>query len=386
MTRAMGAALAGAALVLVALMFDASPLFVPGVAFVLVGLATPAWISLAARGARLHRRLHAARVVEEQPIEATIEVRRGLCGLPVAEILDPLAGAPVPMSGRLSLLRGTGSASVRVVAHFSRRGRKQLEPPSLLVRDALGLAHAVRRGETPTEELLVLPRTEPVRWVGGGGGSNAVRSAIQRASEPLAAAELDGLRPYRPGAPASRIHWPAVARGAGLLERRLQADAGTRPLVALDSRCERDSEALDAAVRAAASLALELARRGGCGLLLPGKRRPVEIDRHLRAWPAAHSLLALVEGAGDVRPPALAPGRLGPVFYVAARSMQRLPPVFSCAAPAASILVLPKPLTPPMRAAPSFEVSGCTGFALTSGWRPVARERPAGRPAREHAA
>ena len=93
-----------------------------------------------------------------------------------------------------------------------------------------------------------------------------------------AAVDMDGLRPYRVGTPASRIHWPAVARGHGLIERRLQADGDSRPLVVLDARLpgpDAQSELLDAAVRAAASLVLELARRGGCGLLLPGEQRPI---------------------------------------------------------------------------------------------------------------
>ena len=55
------------------------------------------------------------------------------------------------------------------------------------------------------------------------------------ASEAMAAVDVDGLRPYRPGTPASRIHWPAVARGAGLIERRLQADGDSRPMIVLDA-------------------------------------------------------------------------------------------------------------------------------------------------------
>ena len=46
----------------------------------------------------------------------------------------------------------------------------------------------------------------------------------------------------------------------GLLERRLQADGDSRPLVVLDARCDGPTEHLDACVRAAASLVLELNR------------------------------------------------------------------------------------------------------------------------------
>ena len=95
------------------------------------------------------------------------------------------------------------------------------------------------------------------------------------------AAELDleGLRPYRQGTPASRIHWPAVARSGEMLERRLSADGDTAPLVVLDASRTPTEEALDHAVRAAASLCLHLARRGGCALLLPGCGRAASLTR-----------------------------------------------------------------------------------------------------------
>ena len=57
------------------------------------------------------------------------------------------------------------------------------------------------------------------------------------------------------------------------MERKLISEADSRPLVVLDPRAPESPEALDAAVRAAASLTVHFAKRGGCGLLLPGDRR-----------------------------------------------------------------------------------------------------------------
>src|SRR5213078_5296541 len=98
-------------------------------------------------------------------------------------------------------------------------------------------------------------------------------------SGPLARAgapdmELDVLRPYRQGSPATRIHWPTLARTGELMERRFVADPRARPLVVVDSHDPVGERELDAAVRAAASLAHHLAQHGGCGVLLPGDRRP----------------------------------------------------------------------------------------------------------------
>ena len=375
MRRAGAVVVAGLALILVALLFDASPLFVPGIAITLLGVVAPVWVSLAARGATIERKLESERVIEEEPIEATIEVTRGHWGLPGAAVLDPLAGEPVSIRGPMSLLSGGTIASVRIVASFPRRGLRRVEPPTLIVSDALELARAVRLSPSPPQDLLVLPRTERVRWV-PGAGEKWRRATGAAPTEPFGATEVDGLRPYRQGTPASRIHWPALARGAGLLERRLRADTETRPLVVVDARGDGPPEHLDAAVRAAASLTLELGTRTGCGLLLPGEFRPLEIEPDLAAWPVAHARLAMIEGGPETRAPGLAPGaRSAQVLYVAATSHARLPAGLASAGVRAAILVLPKALATQPGHEASFEVSGCLGFVVGAGRR--VRERAA---------
>jgi uncharacterized protein (DUF58 family) len=177
--------------------------------------------------------------------------------------------------------------------------------------------------------------------------------------------DIDGLRPYREGTSASRIHWPALARGAGLLERRLLPDSDTRPLVVLDARGAGPIEHLDAAVRAAASLTLELARQGGCRLLLPGERRAVMVEADLSSWSSVHARLALVEGGEGTSAPALGATRsLGPVFYVAAQSLERLPAALAGAAGGACVLVVPVQLGQRPSGGAAFEVAGCRGYVL----------------------
>jgi uncharacterized protein (DUF58 family) len=249
---------------------------------------------------------------------------------------------------------------------------QELAPPALVVRDPLELARVECGSASPAQRLLVLPRTERVRWLDSGSGRSLQLPDGDSPAEAFAAVDVDGLRPYRLGTPASRIYWPAVARGAGLIERRLRADGDRRPLVVLDAR---DSSAgptlVDAAVRAAASLALEFARLTGCGLLLPGEQRVTAIDRELSAWPAAIARLALVQGGPDAKPPALGPsgGRLGPMIYVAARPPERLAALNS--GRGLILLVVPRQclsdgrprgVRGAMRA--TLEVSGCRGFLL----------------------
>ena len=290
---------------MLALAFDAKPLFVPAIALIAIGALAPAWVWCAVRGASATRVLAAHRVVEDQPLQAKIEVHRSVLGLPGAEVIDPVTEARFALSGPLSPIRGGRRASVDVTARFPRRGEHLLPEPSLEVSDPLELARVSARNDGAPQRILVLPRVEPVRWRSGERALRFDGVDGDQASELMAAVDLDGLRPYRVGTPASRIHWPALARGAGLIERRLRADGDNRPLVVLDSRLAGASEELlDAAVRAAASLALDLGRAGGCGLLLPGDQRPTAIDPELNRWPVAYRRLALVTpqaGSGKLR-------------------------------------------------------------------------------------
>jgi hypothetical protein len=186
----------------------------------------------------------------------------------------------------------------------------------------------------------------------------------------LAAVELDGLREYRPGTPASRIHWPALAKGAGLLERKLRVAGDTLPLVVFDARGPDpggvDGDDLDAAVRAAASLTLELARARGCRLLLPGERRAFEISPDLIAWPSAHARLAVLEGGPGTRAPSpgAIQGALGPLFYVTAAPLERPPATLRRGYEQPVVLVVPARLASSNLGSTVFTVAECVGVRV----------------------
>jgi uncharacterized protein (DUF58 family) len=359
--RAIGALLAGIALIIVAFAFDSAPLFVPGVAFMLLGAAAPVWVWSSARALSVERRIDADRVIEGEPFESMVKVRTRGPRLAGVELRDSLTASPV------RLLGGGRTTRVRVVAHFERRGLRRIAPPSVTVADPLQLAVASAAGSGGPSQVLVLPRTEPVNWHQRGGRRDRWEGRAR--GESFAAVEVDGLRPYRTGTPASRIHWQALARGAGLLERRLEPEADNRPLVVLDARGSGPPEQLDAAVRATASLALELARAGGCALLLPGERRASAVEPELGSWPAAHARLALVQGGTQTPPPALAAmrGRGGTVFYVVARPLDRAPEALGRGR---VVLVVPAAIAPRLQS--SFEVAGCVGFVVLANARSVA--------------
>ncbi len=333
MRRTLGALSAGVVLTLIAFVFDASPLFVVGVALTLLALVSFGWVLTAARGAGIERDELPARAIEGQPVIAPIRLRRGPLGLPGASVIDSLQSDEF---------------------RNPRRGVHLVAPPVLRIADPLGLAAVNKRGPGGQRQVLVLPRTEPVNW-GTTGGALLRAGRAPMPAEPVASVEVDGLRPYRPGTPASRIHWPALARGAGLLERRLHADGEELPLVVLDTRGDVEPDLVDAAVRAAASLILELALAGGARALLPGARRPESIAPDLIAWHQLHARLAVVPGGPTVSAPALDGQRAGTArFYVAAGG--------SRFAPAGVVLVVPAALAPSAAGA-SFEVGGCVGYA-----------------------
>jgi uncharacterized protein (DUF58 family) len=368
-TRALAAAALGVALCLAAATFDSASLYLPGVALVLLATGATAWVLLAAAGARLVRHPGPSTVVEDEPYPLRIELRAGKLPPPGGELLDPLLGWPVPIAGRWS-------RRVRINVRFGRRGRRRLEPGRLVIRDPLRLCVRELIGEAG-DDVLVLPRLEPVLAPGGegaAGGDDALAGAGAGASGgrlDAAAAELeiDGLRPYRQGAPASRIHWPTVARTGEVLERRLVAELDSAPLVVLDAAAPASEEALDKAVRAAGSLCVHLARSSGCALLLPGDRRPVELGKDLAGWSASHVRLALVESGAA--PPAMARApRGGVVLWVTASEARRPPRLLERLNAGARIVVTPFPVP---GYAVAFTVAGCSGQALGGGRRTASR-------------
>jgi hypothetical protein len=144
------------------------------------------------------------------------------------------------------------------------------------------------------------------------------------------------------------------------MERRLRPEADARPMVALDARVPASVEALDAAVRATASLAVHLARRGGVALLLPGDRRPVLLESDLHGWAAQHVRLALLEEGGGPVPAALS-GRRGPLLLVVANVPARLPRLLVASPSARRVLIVPGGMEG-RRA--SFRVAECEGYVL----------------------
>ncbi len=261
--------------------FAVAALYVPGVTLLLVALAAAILVSAASRGARVELDLTADRVEEGEQVTVTARVEGGLAAACRGTLRVLPGAAPAPLDWR----RRSAQQSLRSV----RRGRATVGPATAAWSDPFRLCARERASEP--RELLVLPRVQRLR-----------RSELERLAalpepmlSPTAGMELDGLREWIPGSPASRIHWLTLARTGTAMERRLRGDQDRRPFtLVLDARSAASEPALDMAVRAAASLCLALATAGGCSVLLGDQPRVEDLGPGLEAWARLHELLALV--------------------------------------------------------------------------------------------
>jgi uncharacterized protein (DUF58 family) len=374
--RAPATAALGAAFTLVGLGFGLAAALVCGIALLALAIGAVAWVEGATIGGRLERQPGPGRLEESEPYPLRLALRRALLPPPGGELTDPLLDLNVPVGPRWP-------------RHLEREvwlespGRRRLPPARLIVRDPLGLWRRELESDR-TDDVVVLPRVDPVRWTGPGAeprgqsaGTGSASDATSRRGG-LAQFEVDGLRPYRDGSPASRIHWPAVARTGQMIERRLIAGGEPRPLVVFDPRGGTSTNGghkhrrrvdVERAMRAAASLCVALARAGGCDLLVPGERRPLPIDPALRAWPEAHVRIAVSDPeAGPMLPAGM---RGAAVLWVTAGSS--LPPSLRRLRPG-SFLITPRG----SRRAAAFRVSGCFAYPASA---PGVRAAPISRTA-----
>ena len=170
MLRPLFTALLGVALCLAGGTFDTASLYVPGVGLIVLAVGSVVWVQLAAKGATVVRVPGPHTVVEDEPYPLRVEVRSGLLPPPGGELLEPLLGWPVPVAGRWS-------RRLRINVRFSRRGRRVLEPELLVIRDPLRLYSRELEGQGG-EEVLVLPRVEPVTAPGSGGAGAGAQAGL----------------------------------------------------------------------------------------------------------------------------------------------------------------------------------------------------------------
>lgn len=270
-----------------------------GLALVWTGAALVT--TLAVRRLRVVRTVSHDEVVEGGAITLRFQVG-GLGRLPArVELLGPdRAWRPLP----------AGDTTVEL--RLERRGAHLIVPSRLRVGDDLGL---VRRWAQAGEPAAVLVLPAPA--LDGAVG----RNAGEQTGDP----DPDGLQPYVPGTPTTRIHWPSLARGQELQERRMAAPPTGLPLVVVDTAGTADPAAVDWLARAAAGQILRLVQTGGCRILLPGDEAPTALTDGGGHWRQTHRRLAHLhagDGGPDGRGPVVDPHQ---TVYLSAAQAPRNP-------------------------------------------------------------
>lgn len=287
---------------LVAATMASLALFALAVGLVVVVTAAAATVLLAGRRVTVTRSVAEREVYEDQPLLLRFH-SEGLGRIPVR--LEALAddGTWVPLDERDATMPFT----------VGRRGAHLLEPSVVRLSDILGIFH----------RLLLAGRPEPVLLL------PAPDTGVHIPFPPAASAEdvdPDGLRPYVPGSPVSRIHWASLARGRDLHERRLTAPPAGLPLVIVDTAGAGEPAEVDWVARAAAGCVLRLSRSGGCKVLLPGDTVVTEVT-DLGAHAEVHRRLALLDRAPVGRLPPTGGGPASIVRFPTGMVVEPPPPL-----------------------------------------------------------
>ncbi len=145
------------------------------------------------------------------------------------------------------------------------RGQFQIGPMSVRVSDPFGLVELGRAFRT-TVPLTVTPRTVPLPTIPLGGGWTGSGDNRPRAFATGSAEDVT-VREYRHGDDLRRVHWRSSARIGELMVRREEQPWQSRATVFLDNRVVSHrghgiASSLEAAVSAAASVAVHLSHRG----------------------------------------------------------------------------------------------------------------------------
>ncbi|MDN4163194.1 DUF58 domain-containing protein [Nocardioides abyssi] len=166
------------------------------------------------------------------------------------------------------VLEGIGHGWRRHAAYQVRsdvRGRFEIGPMSVRVADPFGLVELGRSFRT-TASLTVTPRTVPLPTIPLGGGWTGAGDNRPRAFATGSAEDVT-VREYRRGDDLRRVHWRSSARTGELMVRREEQPWQSRATLFLDNRegahrGQGVASSLEAAVSAAASIAVHLSHRG----------------------------------------------------------------------------------------------------------------------------
>lgn len=159
------------------------------------------------------------RVVAEERFDCTLRVRNGR---PLGDAFQVSAEQQLPGGGVLRFhapwTPARGDTEVDLEGSVPRRG--VFGGAAVLLRSAFpfGLFRASARGQLP-DRMLVMPRPLIPRALQDPSLADDSEEEEAQSVRWPTPGELHGLRPFQPGDALRLIHWPASARGLGLLAR-----------------------------------------------------------------------------------------------------------------------------------------------------------------------
>lgn len=210
--------------------------FYAHIAYLGLLLAAGAWLSvrLVARGLRMTRRADFYRASVGDIFKEQFEVVNA-SRVPGGwvELHNDMALPLVSGSRLLTRLRPREKQTFVVRTWLTRRGRFDVGPTRLVIADALGLFRTERKWPAD-RTLVVLPMVFPLRQVLQPPGFLPGGRVIQRRSLDITP-HASGVRPYVPGDPMRRIHWPTTARRGQLIVKEFDQDPQAEAWIFLDA-------------------------------------------------------------------------------------------------------------------------------------------------------
>jgi uncharacterized protein (DUF58 family) len=193
------------------------------------------WVSVLARSIRMSRRPDFWRASVGDIFKEQYEVQnRSRLPGGWAEVYNEMPVPGAAGSRLLTRLNPREKQSFVARTWLTRRGGFPVGPTLLTISDPLGLFQVQKR--VPAERsLVVLPMVFPITsflWPPGflPGGKVIRRKAME--ITPHAA----GVRPYVPGDPMRRIHWPTTARRGQLIVKEFEQDPQAEVWLFLDAQ------------------------------------------------------------------------------------------------------------------------------------------------------
>src|SRR5690349_19565060 len=175
--------------------------------------------------------------------------------------------------------------SVGYVVRSDVRGKFDVGPMKVRLSDPFGLVELERTFQTRSS-LVVTPRVVslpaiPLSGVWTGSGDNRPRAFASGSAEDVT------VREYRRGDDLRRVHWRSSARVGELMVRREEQPWESRATLFLDNRVvahrgQGIASSLEAAVSAAASIAVHLSKRGFTVRLVTAAGEDSAQDWHVR--------------------------------------------------------------------------------------------------------